>query len=368
MPDVPAGRAFAFAFEPGLDRWARRCGVLPTRSFVTLDRRGLEACFGPWRMSTTWANVESIERTGPYARWKVAGPARLSLADRGLTFAATSVAGVCLQFRRPIPGLEPLGLIRHPSLTLGVEDVDGFVELAERFRARTPSDEEVGVGPAHPQGGFAAACRAVVDWARRDGSVEHDTGEIEDIGAAGAPEVPWIDDVQLIERGAGPAYHRRYAVVVRDGTRSLDEAVAEIRADPNVLADTNFSPFTKLEGELGTMVVGDRYLVEIAGPWKGAVEITAVDAHCVQMCTLTSHMEAGVIEFRFDRPSADRVSLTIESWARSGDRTMDLFYDKLGVARAVQGQMWVIACERFAELVGGTPDGPVRVTTERSRR
>ncbi|MGH9270803.1 MAG: DUF1990 family protein, partial [Ilumatobacteraceae bacterium] len=118
----------------------------------------------------------------------------------------------------------------------------------------------------------------------------------------------------------------------------------------------------------GAMDVGDRYLVEIAGPWKGAVEITAIEADCVQMTTLRSHMEAGVIEFRFGQPTVDRVSLTIESWARSGDRAMDLFYDKLGIARAVQGQMWVIACERFAALVGGTPDGPVRVTTERSRR
>ncbi|CAN5655277.1 MAG: hypothetical protein ACR2HP_03610 [Ilumatobacteraceae bacterium] len=208
----------------------------------------------------------------------------------------------------------------------------------------------------------------MVDWTRRDESIEHDTGEIEDISDAGAPEIDPIDDVQRIEHGAGPAYHRRYAVVVRDAARSLDEAMAAIRADPNVLADIDFSPFTKLEGELGTMGVGDRYLVEIAGPWKGAVEITALDTDCVQMTTLDSHMEAGVIEFRFDQPAADRVSLTIESWARSGDRAMDLFYDKIGIARAVQGQMWVIACERFAELIGGTPDGPVRVMTERSRR
>jgi hypothetical protein len=27
--------------------------------------------------------------------------------------------------------------------------------------------------------------------------------------------------------------------------------------------------------------------------------------------------------------------------------------------------MWAIACERFVQLVDGTPDGPLQITTER---
>jgi hypothetical protein len=42
-----------------------------------------------------------------------------------------------------------------------------------------------------------------------------------------------------------------------------------------------------------------------------------------------------------------------------------LVYDRIGLAQMLQGEMWAIACDRFAEVVAGTPTGPLRVTTER---
>jgi hypothetical protein len=42
-----------------------------------------------------------------------------------------------------------------------------------------------------------------------------------------------------------------------------------------------------------------------------------------------------------------------------------MIYDKFGLAKALQCEMWAIACDRFAELVSGTPDGRLRITTER---
>jgi hypothetical protein len=42
----------------------------------------------------------------------VAGPARLSLADRGLTFATTTRTGLCITFRSPVPGIDPWGIFR----------------------------------------------------------------------------------------------------------------------------------------------------------------------------------------------------------------------------------------------------------------
>lgn len=365
MTDGPRGRSFAFAFDPRLARCARPFGVLPTRSFVTLDHRGLEACFGPWRLSTPWTNIAGLQRTGPHTAWKIAGPAHLSFADRGLTFAATTAGGVCVELRRPVRGIEPVGLVRHPAVTLGIEDVDGFVELAEQFialRPRSPSPE----GPQHPRGKFVPAIRAILDWSRRDGSVEHERSEIVEIEETDPPSIPLLEEGQHPAQGAGPSYHRRYAVAVREARLDLEEALAAIQVDPNVLAETDFSPFTKIEGELGSMEVGDRYLVEIAGPWKGAVEIIHLDRRCVRMSTLDGHMEAGVIEFGFTQNGSGHLGLTIESWARSRDRALDLLYDKVGLARAIQSQMWVVACERFAELVGGTPDGPIDVTTERA--
>lgn len=47
--------------------------------------------------------------------------ARLSPADRGLTFGTDTRAGACLTFYEPVPGIEPTGLLRHPSLTVTIE-------------------------------------------------------------------------------------------------------------------------------------------------------------------------------------------------------------------------------------------------------
>ena len=73
------------------------------------------------------------EITGPYAFWKTAGPARLAITDRGLTFATNGDRGVLVRFANRVRGIDPLGLVRHPELTVTVADVDG---LAELLRAR----------------------------------------------------------------------------------------------------------------------------------------------------------------------------------------------------------------------------------------
>src|SRR6187401_14714 len=82
MPDTASTLAVSFSFEPPLDTWARCFAVVPTRSFVAIDDQGFEAVYGPWRVATVWSNVVGVERTGPYQAWRIAGPARLSLADR----------------------------------------------------------------------------------------------------------------------------------------------------------------------------------------------------------------------------------------------------------------------------------------------
>jgi hypothetical protein len=116
------------------------------------------------------------------------------------------------------------------------------------------------------------------------------------------------------------------------------------------------------------MRVGDRYVIEIAGPWKGAVEVVHVAARSLRLTTLEGHMESGVIEMRASPAGADgdAVEFTIESWARSHDRFLDLMYDKLGIAEALQSEMWAMACDRVAALGGGDQVGPLRVVTERA--
>ena len=122
--------------------------------------------------------------------------------------------------------------------------------------------------------------------------------------------------------------------------------MAAIQADPDVLADLDLAPFTKVRGESGQMRVGDRYVIEITGPWKGAVEVVDVSPRSFRLTTLEGHMESGVIDMRTStRTSQGRtadVAFTIESWARSHDPFLDLMYDKLGIAQALQGEMWSI--------------------------
>jgi hypothetical protein len=87
----------------------------------------LEVRFGRWKVHTERANIAAATLTGPYAFHRTAGPAHLSLTDRGLTFATNGEAGVCIEFHRPVKGIEPFGLLRHPALTVTVADPQALV-------------------------------------------------------------------------------------------------------------------------------------------------------------------------------------------------------------------------------------------------
>jgi len=131
-------KRFGFAFAPAYRSVARAFGIGPATAWVDVGDRTLAARFGPWRVSTPLANVSDVAITGPYAFWKTAGPARLAVTDRGLTFATNGDRGVLISFRTPVRGLDPLGVLRHPELTVTVADVDA---LAELLRARVEGSE-----------------------------------------------------------------------------------------------------------------------------------------------------------------------------------------------------------------------------------
>lgn len=128
---------FPFRFDPTYRRLARLFGVTPDRAWVELGEAEFEARYGPWRVRTAVRNIARAEPTGPYAFLKTAGPARLALTDRGLTFASNGDRGVCITFHSPVTGIDPFGRVRHPELTVTVLDVDGLVEaLAPHARDR----------------------------------------------------------------------------------------------------------------------------------------------------------------------------------------------------------------------------------------
>ena len=116
---------------------SRAFGIGVATAWVDVGDRMLDARFGPWRVFTPVANISHVAVTGPYAFWKTAGPARLAITDRGLTFATNGDRGVLISFRTPVRGLDPLGVLRHPELTVTIADVDGLAELLRaRLRGR----------------------------------------------------------------------------------------------------------------------------------------------------------------------------------------------------------------------------------------
>jgi hypothetical protein len=129
---------FSFAFDPAYRPLSRVFGVKPENAWVEVSDDALVARFGPWRVKTPVRNIVGMAITGPYRYYKTAGPARLAITDRGLTFATNGRRGLRISFAEKIGGLDGLGIIRHPELTVTVADVDG---LERALRSRGASAE-----------------------------------------------------------------------------------------------------------------------------------------------------------------------------------------------------------------------------------
>ncbi len=118
---------FPFAFAGSYRLPALLFGITPRRTYVEVTDDHLEARFGPWKLRTPRSNIASAEVTGGYSYPRTAGPAHLSLSDRGVTFATNGDAGLCVRFHEPVAVLDPTGrLLRHPGATFTVVDPEGL--------------------------------------------------------------------------------------------------------------------------------------------------------------------------------------------------------------------------------------------------
>ncbi|HEX2272623.1 MAG TPA: DUF1990 family protein [Acidimicrobiales bacterium] len=138
--------------------------------------------------------------------------------------------------------------------------------------------------------------------------------------------------VQGPEDGVGPLFHRCYRARIVGPELSAAEVMGAIEADLNRVAPTEFARCTKVEGEKGRLQVGDEFVVRMPGPWNGPVRVVATTTTSFRLATLRHHLEAGQIEFR----AADRdggLVVSVESWARSGDRLSRLLYQNLRMAK-----------------------------------
>jgi hypothetical protein len=118
---------FDFSFDPRYRRLLGLLGVTPRTSRIRVADGWLAVRFGRWQVRTPLANITGVEPTGPYRAYRAIG-ARLSLADRGLTFGSTTKHGLCISFHRPVRGIEPVGVLRHPSLTVTPVDPHGLAQ------------------------------------------------------------------------------------------------------------------------------------------------------------------------------------------------------------------------------------------------
>lgn len=129
-------REFEFAFEGRYRLPALAFGVTPATARVVVTDDALLVRFGPWRLQTPLANVAGTEVSTGYAWYRTAGPAHLSLTDRGVTFATNSRRGLCVSFVEPVRAIEPTGLLRHPAATITVADPEA---LAAALQGQPPS-------------------------------------------------------------------------------------------------------------------------------------------------------------------------------------------------------------------------------------
>ena len=123
---------FEFLFVPSYRLAALPFFVMPATSGVVVSCEMLTVRFGPWKVRTALSNVASAQMVGPFGFLKSAGPARLSFADRGLSFATNPDRGVCIRFGNPVAGIEPTGIVRHPGLTVTVADPEGLCTALQR--------------------------------------------------------------------------------------------------------------------------------------------------------------------------------------------------------------------------------------------
>ncbi len=131
MTAASTTRQFDFRFADSYRTAARLFGITPDHTGVTVGDDALVARYGRWTATVPLSNIKAIDVTGPYWFIKTAGPPRLGITDRGLTFASNGDRGVLITFKEPIRVIAGL---RHPELTVTVAEPDA---LADLLRART---------------------------------------------------------------------------------------------------------------------------------------------------------------------------------------------------------------------------------------
>lgn len=353
-------------------------GVSPSTSVVQIRDGHFEIRFGPWWLSTPVSNLARWEHTGPFSVPKTAGPAHLSLADKGITFATNKERGICFEFFEPVPAIEPLGLLRHPNVTVTVEDPARLERaVAEKLSdsdLEGLSDGKIAKSPwtiirrwlAWPPGMVLATLRhlKLITAVRR-------STEFRDV-----VPVDWRSSdkptSQTKEEGVGDLFDRAFRVHIAGSAVPPEKLISIVSRNFNMMAPTEVAEFEDLESDDGSQK--DEILVRMPGPWNGPVRVVESSPRHIRLQTLQGHMEAGQIEFRVEVDESRQASRSrwnmvfeIHSHARSGDRAFALLHEKLLIGREMQLHMWAHFCDRVADVSGGKRIGKIEARTIRAK-
>jgi hypothetical protein len=188
-----------------------------------------------------------------------------------------------------------------------------------------------------------------------------EAGDVHDL----PPPLPerWVDEGnQLLEQGAGPLFHRVFAICIDEPTMTAQELILVLAADLNHAAPSEVTSVDKQSDCSDPLAVGDEMVVRMPGPWDGPVRVVDCTETSFRFATLDDHMEAGQIEFRA-RPRGRSLQFEIEAWARPSSPTVNLLYTYLRLAKEIQLNMWVRFCLATADIVRGRLRGGVTIHT-----
>jgi hypothetical protein len=233
-------------------------------------------------------------------------------------------------------------------------------QIAVRGRALSPAERAVGWLIGVPFASWRYMARTI-EIHRDDSNCSWPIGGFPN----GDCTVGEPDRLQGPSVGFGAAFHRRYRVRIARPLLKARELISIVLTDANVACPLEIARFERKGTGLRPIEAGDELRVRLPGAWNGPVRATDVTDHSFRLATLRGHMEAGEIEFRARDDEDGELVFEIESWARSGDRVFDFLYDRLGIARELQLDMWAFFLERVAQISGGSAASGIEVYTGR---
>jgi len=238
------------------------------------------------------------------------------------------------------------------------------------------SDNNVNPGIASP---LRNAVRAVlglpcfmVAHARRELHIDHTDTAVDRLSEQ--PPEPTTalglhDRIQDRTDGVGPVVMRTYSVNITNPALTERQLIASLCAKPNRFNSDLVAGFVVDDQPATDLVDGDRFVVEIPGPWNGPVHVAMAADDQLLLATMNGHMEAGHIRFdtaALETPAVDGgYQFRIRSWATAGDVAFLAAHLVVPVGKALQTAMWTAMCDNAVSLAGGERLGPIRVETEK---